>query len=161
MWCSYARHRRRDPATSGFIVEERVGTIVVAVDFEAASDRAIAVAEGLARATSGEVVLLHVFTPPLETYPGLEPSLTLAFRAEACDPARRNAEDLAKDRCAQALFRRGDAAFENLATADDVAPDLLVVGTYGGRGISRLLLGSVDEKVVRQARCPVMIVKAA
>ncbi|WP_437718256.1 universal stress protein [Sorangium sp. So ce448] len=56
-------------------------------------------------------------------------------------------------------FRRGDAA-ENIAQlAADLDADLVVVGSHGYRGLERLLLGSVAERVSRLARCPVWIVR--
>ncbi|WP_437737530.1 universal stress protein [Sorangium sp. So ce1335] len=56
-------------------------------------------------------------------------------------------------------FRRGAAA-ENIAQlAADLDADLVVVGSHGHRGLERLLLGSVAERVSRLARCPVWIVR--
>ena len=53
----------------------------------------------------------------------------------------------------------GDPASEILATAARYDTDLIVVGARGLGGMARLLLGSVSEKVLRHARCPVLIVK--
>jgi nucleotide-binding universal stress UspA family protein len=53
----------------------------------------------------------------------------------------------------------GSAADEILTTANDFDPDLIIVGARGLGGIARFLLGSVSEEVLRQARCPVLIVK--
>jgi hypothetical protein len=55
---------------------------------------------------------------------------------------------------------RLEAPAEEIAqTAADLEADLVVVGTHGRRGISRLLLGSVAEAVVRLAPCPVFVVR--
>jgi nucleotide-binding universal stress UspA family protein len=53
----------------------------------------------------------------------------------------------------------GNPADEILAIADAFDADLIVVGARGMRGVARLLLGSVSERVLRHARCPVLIVK--
>jgi len=52
----------------------------------------------------------------------------------------------------------GDAATAILAWADDMPADLLVLRTHGRSGFERLLLGSVAEKVLRKAACPVLTV---
>ena len=54
----------------------------------------------------------------------------------------------------------GKPADEILEFAADKAADLIVIGTHGHAGLERMLLGSVAEKVVRYARCPVVCVKA-
>jgi nucleotide-binding universal stress UspA family protein len=53
----------------------------------------------------------------------------------------------------------GDPAAEIVATADDFDSDLVVVGARGLGGMARVLLGSVSQKVLHHARCPVLIVK--
>ena len=52
----------------------------------------------------------------------------------------------------------GDAAEEIIETATRENFDLIVTGTHGRKGLSRAFLGSVAERVVRQAKCPVMVV---
>ena len=55
----------------------------------------------------------------------------------------------------------GDPANENLRAAADWRADLLVMGSHGRDGVMRVLLGSVAEKVMRHATCPVLVIKAA
>jgi nucleotide-binding universal stress UspA family protein len=57
--------------------------------------------------------------------------------------------------------RTGRAADAILALAAEVEADLIVVGTHGRRGVDRLLVGSVAERVVREARCPVLVARGA
>jgi nucleotide-binding universal stress UspA family protein len=61
---------------------------------------------------------------------------------------------------AEFVITEGDAAQAILRTAQDLSADLIVMGTHGRTGLERIL-GSVAEKVVRQARCPVLTLKAA
>ena len=53
----------------------------------------------------------------------------------------------------------GDPAGEILALAEDVQADLILVGTHGRHGLKRLLMGSVAERVVRNATCPVLVMR--
>ncbi len=53
----------------------------------------------------------------------------------------------------------GDPAGEILALAEDVQADLILVGTHGRHGLKRLLIGSVAESVVRNATCPVLVMR--
>ena len=57
------------------------------------------------------------------------------------------------------VVRDGPVVGEILAQADEMAADVLVIGTHGRGGFERLVLGSVAEKVVRLAECPVLTVR--
>lgn len=57
------------------------------------------------------------------------------------------------------LVHHGDPATEILKAVDSQDVDLVVMGTHGKTGFSRLLFGSVAAKVLRNAKCPVMVVK--
>lgn len=55
--------------------------------------------------------------------------------------------------------RHGRPADEILELADELSASLVVVGTHGRRGVSRMMLGSVAEEVVRRANCPVLVAR--
>jgi nucleotide-binding universal stress UspA family protein len=57
------------------------------------------------------------------------------------------------------VFLQGDPAVEIVRYARDSAADLIVMGTHGRTGLERLLMGSVAEKVMRDAPCSVLVVK--
>jgi nucleotide-binding universal stress UspA family protein len=57
------------------------------------------------------------------------------------------------------IFLRGDPATEIIRYAVDAGIDLIVMGTHGRSGLERLLMGSVAEKVMREAHCSVLVVK--
>ena len=57
------------------------------------------------------------------------------------------------------VFLQGDPATEIVRYARDSATDLIVMGTHGRTGLERLLMGSVAEKVMRDATCSVLVVK--
>jgi nucleotide-binding universal stress UspA family protein len=136
-------------------------TIAVAVDFEAASDKALALASELAERLGCDLVLVHVYQLPIYTYPGLEPGVLPAYQSEVTAAAKRALDGLAlKHGVKRAFLREGDPATEVLAALEELRPKLAVVGTHGRRGLSHLLLGSVAEKIVRRATVPVVTVRA-
>jgi universal stress protein A len=57
-------------------------------------------------------------------------------------------------------LRKGDARTAIVAAAQELGADLIAMGTHGRRGVTRLVLGSVAESVVRTAPCPVLLVRS-
>ena len=138
--------------------------ILCPIDFSDHSRRALDHAMAIARWYKSTVTVLHVFSPaPLA---GFGP--TSAFAPVVLTPA--DFEQLLADTKAfaeterapgvaiAAVVREGHTAGAILEQAIGMAADLLVIGTHGRFGLERLLLGSVAEKVLRRARCPVMTV---
>jgi nucleotide-binding universal stress UspA family protein len=75
--------------------------------------------------------------------------------------ARSSLEKLAAEQGGlRSELRCGDPAAEILRAIDELKPELVVMGTHGRRGLARLLLGSVAEKVVRSSPVPVLTVPA-
>ena len=137
------------------------GVIVVPTDFEEASVKALDLAKDLAGRIGAEVVLVHVYSLPVYTYPGLEPGLLPGFHREVMAAARRALEQLGVAQGGlRTMLRDGDAAIENLDAAKDLGARFIVMGTHGRRGLSHLFLGSVAERVVRRSPVPVMTVRA-
>lgn len=122
-------------------------TIVFATDFSDASARAGRRAAALARREGARMHLVHV-DPPLTA-----PSEPWRLGAAATDVGA------GVDLTVAALS--GIPARQICAYARRVGADLIVVGTHGRTGLSRALLGSVAEAVVRHAPCAVMTVPAA
>lgn len=144
-------------------------TIVVGIDYSPLSDRALDQALEMASLRDGsEVHVLHV-EPDL----WIGAALAATPYASTAEEAVKKVQERATERIAAmpdtldkrrvrrvvAHFRRGSPA-ENVAQlAADLDADLVVVGSHGHRGVERLLLGSVAERVVRLARCPVWVVR--
>jgi nucleotide-binding universal stress UspA family protein len=141
-------------------------TILVPIDFSDCSRRALEVARALARQPGPtHLVLVHAAFVPAE----------LESLAERADPsirelvARQATEDLAsilvelQDEGISAEFSTHsgspDCIIEEIAAEKGV--DLVVMGTHGRTGLAHVLLGSVAERVVRTAPCPVITVKAS
>jgi len=139
---------------------EGAEVILVPVDFEAASMKALDLAKQLAGKMGAEVVLVHVYQLPVYTYPGLEPALLPGFHTEVSAAAARAVEQLAAQQGVRALLREGDPASEILAAALEVKATMIVMGTHGRRGFAHLFLGSVAEKVIRKSTTPVLTVRS-
>jgi nucleotide-binding universal stress UspA family protein len=139
--------------------------ILVATDFAESAERALACAVQLARRHGAELVLLHVYMD-LPAYPEIT-----AGQVEAIYEEQRRWIDSALERRARsarseglrarALLRTGPAASTIADTAREEGADLLVVGTHSRSGLDRLIVGSVAERVVRLAACPVLVIKTA
>jgi nucleotide-binding universal stress UspA family protein len=120
--------------------------ILAGTDFSDNAEAALAVAVQTARALHARLHLLHVFAPG-----EIEVTELLAHAAATAPP----------DVPVTVAATGGDAAQEILRYAMRHSIDLIVVGTHGRTGLSRALLGSVAERVLRGARCPVLVVPAA
>lgn len=142
----------------------RLRTILVPMDFSAASHRALDLAKQLAKAAGpAHLILVHAYYVPIE----LE-----QFLIQQGDPViERLSESVTKD-LEKMLTGLQDAGISSEYLANRGAPeqliveiakqkhaDLIVMGTHGRRGLTHLLLGSVAERVVRTAECAVMTVQ--
>jgi nucleotide-binding universal stress UspA family protein len=119
--------------------------ILVATDFSDGARNALTVAAQYARTLHATIDLMHV-SPLAGTDVG----------GSAADVIAQ-----AGDVPLTFVGRSGDPADEILRYAAMHAVELIVVGTHGRTGVSRLLLGSVAERVTRGATCPVLVVPAA
>jgi nucleotide-binding universal stress UspA family protein len=108
---------------------------------------------------------MHVFSAaPMAAYVPGPPSfesivLTRAYRDLLLVEMKRFVETASTEEISiEAIIREGSPATEILSHEADLKADLLVMGTHGRSGFERLLLGSITEKVIRKARCPVLTV---
>ncbi len=137
--------------------------ILVPVDLGAQSDEVLDHAAALAAKLDAKIHLLHVLGRPLL---GGEVSIAVAETTmdEIQDQCQQTLDRLVAARAADASFgptllRAGDARTVIQQTAEELHADLIVMGTHGRRGVSRLVLGSVAESVVRTCRCPVLLIR--
>jgi nucleotide-binding universal stress UspA family protein len=140
-----------------------IRTILHPTDFSDYSDNAFRLACSLARDYGARLIVLHVLERPVLIYTGVmtappppppSPEERQAVqeqlhRIKPQDPAIR----------VEHLLEEGDPATAILQVAQERQGDLIVIGTHGRTGLGRLLMGSVAEKVVRKAPCPVLTVK--
>lgn len=129
-------------------------------DFSDSSQTAFELACALARDYDAELVVCHV-----EPWPAVPVVEGIALDLPVEDPdadVSRLADVRPEDPAVRVVrrLRRGEPAAEILTVAADVAADLIVMGTHGRGGLSRLVLGSVAESVMRKAPCPVLTARA-
>ena len=135
-------------------------TVVVPIDFSEESLAAVALGREFV-ANSSQLHLIHILPPLLPAEPG--------FVWDTVDDSRRriNAEQAMRDRIrgttaegAHVRVEFGDAGREIAEFAERLHAELIVVPSHGRSGFSRLLLGSVSERVIRLAHCPVLVLRS-
>ena len=139
--------------------------ILVPLDFSDSSLRAVELAQGLAKRFGAELHLFHSQPVNFAVSSPYAPALPVHYfedltraaaqqlhewRSKHCDPDLVIVEHLGELPPAHAI----------LELADELSIDLIVLGTRGLTGVKHVLLGSVAERVVQRAHCPVMTVKA-
>ena len=141
----------------------KITNILVPTDFSACSEQALDYAVQLADRLDARVHLLSVIGVPSYGVPELGVGLTAPMMDNMIADTQRELDQLAGVRklVKQTLVRVGDARDVILQTADELKADLIVMGTHDRRGISRALLGSVTEMIVRTSKLPVLTVRGA
>ena len=139
----------------------KIEVVMCAVDFSETAEVALEQAKRFARRYQATLVLAHIVEPiPLGPYPIIsDPSSELAIT----DIARERLVGLAAGLQAEGLdttaqTREGRPGPELVALGEEVAADLVVIGTKGLSGLKHLLLGSTAEYVVRRCEIPVLTV---
>jgi nucleotide-binding universal stress UspA family protein len=141
----------------------KVNSILCPIDFSKTSDAAVVSASKLARRYGAKLHLVHVYEPVfadgyMEGMPMQPPPADLdAIRArlEAIRPAGGETIECHHE----LIFGFPGGSIVGYAASNDI--DLIVMGTHGRSGPSRLLMGSVAEAVMRAASCPVLVVHDA
>jgi len=138
--------------------------ILLAHDGSGHADKAMERAAGIAAMTNAELTVISV-TPDL-CLPTAELSLeecesmVKAFARETESAMEKVVASLAaKGVKAGAVVENGRAVDKILETAESIGADLIVLGSHGRHGASRIFLGSVSGKVAEHAKCDVLIVK--
>jgi nucleotide-binding universal stress UspA family protein len=136
-------------------------TILVPVDFEGASRRAIEAARWLAGPLGADLVLVHAHERHGFSHPELPDELVTRIDDLAEQAAQKSLTEMAGEAGAtRALFRFGDPSARILEAATEIGASMIVMGTHGRSGLGRLLMGSVAAEVVRAAPVPVLTVRA-
>ena len=138
--------------------------ILVPVDFSEHATPMIEWAVHLAKEHGSTVLLLHVYHLPVE-FQQLEgaylpPDFWSNVKNEAEQQLARHADEIRQRGLpVEAIVREGYPATVIVDEADARSADLIVIGTHGHTGLKHLLLGSIAERVVQKAPCPVLTVK--
>jgi nucleotide-binding universal stress UspA family protein len=134
-------------------------TIVVPIDFSDDSFRALDISRDLID-NAQHLHLIHVLPIIVPNDPGvIWEMIDDQDRAIHASEALHNKLTAQNADQAQIVIRFGDPGHQIAAYAEEIHADLIVVSSHGQTGLTRLLLGSVAEKVVRLAHCPVLVLK--
>ncbi|QDV33396.1 universal stress protein [Tautonia plasticadhaerens] len=145
----------------------QIDRILAPTDFSKHSEAAVRTACELADRLGAELHLVHVLSDvvvPAGPDPMLISSMPPEYYREVEAQARRTLETLCpadwpRPRRVVAEARWGDAVDEIHAYAAEQAVDLIVIATHGRTGLAHVLLGSVAERIVREAPCPVLTIR--
>lgn len=141
-------------------------TILVATDFSPTSDHALSYARAMARSFGASLYLVHVVPDPVlasawsEAYAYDLTALAERLRFDAHQRLAEMAETI-DDVAVRTEALVGNPAAAITATAAEHGVDLIVMGTHGRTGVTHFFMGSVAERVVRTAPCPVLTVREA
>jgi universal stress protein A len=144
-----------------------IRSILAPTDFSAHSEQAVRFACGLAERLGAELYLLHVLSEILPAGPDplLMPVMPPEYYEENEERASETLGRLLQPawgtpRSVVTAVRWGSPVEAIVAYAVDVKIDLIVIATHGRTGLSHVLLGSVAERIVREAPCPVLTIRS-
>jgi nucleotide-binding universal stress UspA family protein len=141
--------------------------LLVPTDFSRSSDRALILALDLARGLRAMIEIVHVQSLPIYSLPPPVEMLAPTVIAQevladidhqltrVCDRVRSNGL------VCESITLIGEPHAEILKRAAESGASMIVMGTHGRTGLSHALLGSVAERVVQRALCPVLVVPSA
>jgi nucleotide-binding universal stress UspA family protein len=139
--------------------------IVCPTDFSDPSYEGLKVAREFAEHFSAELILVNVIFPgpivPGAAVPGFHIPAALKAMQETAEKALKDLtrQKMLEDISVRTLVISGKPAYEIVNLADKENADIIVIATHGESGWQKFLFGSVTEKVVRMASCPVLTVQ--
>lgn len=137
--------------------------ILVPVDFSKCSESAVDYAVALAAQFGASLLLLHVVEPfhaGAFAEGGTEHRLHVSRLQESNQALARLAKQKVPPSVrARQYVKMGNAALTITAAARRMNADLIVISTHGHTGVKHLLIGSIAEKIIRHAHCPVLTVR--
>jgi nucleotide-binding universal stress UspA family protein len=145
---------------------KRIRHVLYASDFSAASRRAFGAAISIAKSLDAKLTIVYVLAPVVPIIPDryidaatLDRLDERARRWSARQLSRLAAQATKAGVSATSLLREGDPVAQIVRAGRSTHADVIVVGTHGRRGLPKFLLGSVAERVVATAPCPVVTVR--
>ena len=144
----------------------KIQRIVVATDFSDLADTVVDQAIDFAEQLGASVILMHAYEIPIYGFPDGVLVAPADVAARIHTASETSLEALAERHAKRGLqistiLRMGAPWDEINAVAEEQKADVIVVGTHGRRGLSRALLGSTAERILRTANRPVYVVHAA
>jgi nucleotide-binding universal stress UspA family protein len=139
--------------------------ILVPLDGSKTAEGVLPHAKALAYSEGAEIILLNVAANPALEFAFSDPSIAERAVEEQEVHARKYTSEIERQLKADgfkvaSILREGSAADVILKVAEEIKADVIAMSTHGRTGPSRWLLGSVADKVVRNAHIPVMLIRA-
>ena len=140
--------------------------VLVPIDFSTTADRALEYAIALAQQLQARLTLLHVFDlTPLtmgDAATGIPVTAVHELEIEVQQLLQASLEQVQRAGLqGDSLLVQGTPTQTIVDTAGEQGVDLIVMGTHGRTGLAHVFLGSVAEHVIRQAPCPVLVIRKA
>jgi len=143
----------------------KIERVLCPTDFSEYSSKAYDYAQSLVKHYDAKLFLEHVVQPLTSAYPYYAfPESVNEINWNLYANAERQLQEFMKvhtrnGRQPECVVHEGIATNAILSFAEKQSVDLIVMGTHGRHGVDRLTMGSVAEKVLRKARCPVLVVR--
>jgi nucleotide-binding universal stress UspA family protein len=143
-----------------------VKKILAPIAFDASSSDSLDYAIQLANQLGAAVCVLHVYPIPIYGFPDGTLITSAEVAAKLSEVAQMHLDDAVKSRQGRgvelsSILLTGNPWEEVVKVAKSEKVDLVVMGTHGRRGMSRALLGSVAERVLRESSVPVLVVHSS
>jgi nucleotide-binding universal stress UspA family protein len=144
---------------------KRIHHVLYATDFSATSRRALDTAMALAKSQKATLTIVHVLAPIVLVPEQYLDAVTMdRLQKQARQWSTRQLASVATRAKkagvrASVLLREGDASDQIVRACRSTKSDLIVMGTHGRRGLQKFFLGSVAERVIATAPCPVVTVR--
>lgn len=145
---------------------ESVSTIVVPVDFSSASESLLRTAVNVAARYGAEIHLLHVYQDvfsvlSMRTFDLSEEVVEEHMLKEVHEKCDALLAAVQTDIPIRRVVRKGETAEEILDYVEEIKADLIVIATNARSGIEQFFIGSIAQRIVRYATCPVVTFRAA
>lgn len=145
---------------------EHASTIVVPVDFSAASVPLLRTAANLARIYGAKIHILHVYQDvfsvlSMRTFDLSEDVVEKVMLREIEQKCDALLEEASVDVPLVRILRKGETADEILSYVQEIGADMIVIATNARSGLEHFFIGSIAQRVVRYASCPVVTMRAA
>jgi nucleotide-binding universal stress UspA family protein len=145
-------------------IPKQIKHIVVGTDFSETAERAVDAAVSLAAQVGAVVSLVHAYELPMYSFPdSVVVSSPDAAKRITTDALARLEQAVEQRKVSgisiQSVLRMGAPWDELNGVAAEENADIIVVGTHGRRGFSRVMLGSVAERLVRTAVRPLLVIR--
>lgn len=142
---------------------QEIRQIIVPIDFQQHTEELAEFAIGLATPLAATVIFFHV-VEHVVFYADFIPTNFAEQEKQTFEHANKKMNALVEKgkntwlQCAGEVSK-GDIVDTILEYSDNKGVDLIVMGTHGARGIEKILLGSVAERVIKRSSCPVLVFK--